>query len=299
MSGQVTVEGHVPDERSGESVGGFSVVTPEYFRVMEIPLLRGRFFAHSDHADARPVAIVNERMARMYWPDGDPVDRRVRVDEGSDEPEWITVVGVVGDSGRTILGAPPRPELYRPFAQRPASGMVLVARTAGAPHDAAPMVRDVIRRMDADLPIYDVQTVPEIVHRWLQDDRMLAGFLGLLAALAVSLGAMGLYGVMAFLVVQRTHEIGVRVALGARRPDILWLIIRRCLVLASIGVGVGLLIAAPVGFALATQLYGVSGTDPVALVVVPLALIGVALLAGYVPARRATRVDPMTALRCE
>jgi putative ABC transport system permease protein len=299
LAGPVTIEGHEAEEHVGESVRGYSVVTPDYFRSMVIPLRRGRFFSEHDHTDARPVAIVNERMARLYWPDGDPIDRRLHVEEGSEAPPWITVVGVVGDSGRTILGAPPPPEVYLPHAQRPTTSMVLVARTAGAPHDAAPVVREVIRRMDADLPIYDVQTVAEIVHRWLQDDRLLAGFLGLLAALAMGLGAMGLYGVMAFLVVQRTHEIGVRVALGARRPDILWLIIRRCLVLASIGVGVGLLIAAPLGFALATQLYGVSGADPVALVVVPLSLIGVAVLAGYLPARRATRVDPMTALRNE
>jgi ABC-type antimicrobial peptide transport system permease subunit len=177
--------------------------------------------------------------------------------------------------------------------------MTIVARTFGEPMAQAPALQGHIRRMDADQPIYGVRTMKDILHRWLRDDRSAVWFLSGLATLALSLASVGLYGVMSYAVAQRTREIGVRVALGAGHHDILGLVIKRCLKLSTVGIGVGLLLSVGVGLALESQLYGISGVDPVTFLAVGALLLGVAAAAGYLPARRATKVDPMVALRYE
>ncbi|UCC32560.1 MAG: ABC transporter permease [Phycisphaerales bacterium] len=310
----VTIEGRSSDETSPLDVGGYKMVTPGFFETMEIPLLSGRYFTASDHADGQPVALINERMARQYWPNEDPVGQRLTLDQrasgitnvtiiGADPPEaevtWRMVVGVVANAGSTLRGGPPPPTLYLPHAQKPSASMAVVARTLGDPKAAIPALRSAIRTIDPGAPVHDFLTVADIVHRWSRDDRGAAWFLGTLAALALGLASLGLYGVMSYAVEQRTHEIGVRVALGAGGRAILRLVIKRCVTLAAIGIAIGLVLSAPVGLAIESLLFGVSGIDPVAYAGVSALLLAVAVLAGYLPARRATRIDPMVALRCE
>lgn len=290
--------------RSGEDTGEpeyfhCQPVTPGYFHAMGIPLLLGRHFVEQDGAGALPVAIVNRQMALTHFRNLEAVGRQLTLDPGTVEERTVTVAGVVGDSGRGIFGEPAAPEIYLPHAQSPMSGMVVVVRTAGDPAQLVPELRRSLSGIDADIPVSEVQTVPEIIHRWLRDDRLLALFLAILAGLSLALAAIGLYGVMSYAIGQRTHEIGVRVALGADGSRIAALVMRQCLTLCLTGLGIGCLISVPVALLLASQLYGVSGIDPVTFAGVSTLLLAVGLLAGYSPARRATRVDPVRALQHE
>lgn len=295
----VTIEGRPAEAVSSMDVRGYQVVTPGYFEMMEIPLVSGRHFTERDHADGQPVALVNHRMAQHYWPNEDPVGRRLTLDQSLTEATWITVVGVVANAGHTFSGGPPPPILYLPHLQRPMPSMTVVARTLGDPVDAIPALRSAIHDIDAGVPVHEFRTVADVIRYWSRDDRMAAWFLGTLAALALGLASIGLYGVMSYAVVQRTQELGVRVALGAGRRDILLLVLRRCLKLTVAGIAIGLVLAAPVGLAIQSQLFGVSGVDPLAYLAVSALLLAVSALAGYVPARRATKVNPITALRHE
>jgi putative ABC transport system permease protein len=265
---------------------------------MEIPIRQGRSFSEQDHAEAQPVAIVNDRLANSYWPGRDVLGRAITIRPGTDREFTVSVVGVAADSGRQVMGEPPQPEIYLPYSQGLTNPeMVLVARSFGDPALAVPALRGVVRNLDAQVPIIEVSTVPEIIERWLLDDRILAGFLTGIGMLALLLASVGLYGVMSYTVAQRTHEIGVRAALGADSPRIFKMVLKRCLALSSLGVAAGLLLSVPVGFLMATQLYGVGGADPLAYALVVLLLTAVGLMAGYIPARRATRVNPVDALR--
>ncbi len=299
MSARARIEGRLGESREPTEHISFQPVTPGYFRTMEIPLLWGRTFTDADLANSLPVAIVNRQMALHYWRDPDAVGRRVILDPDTDEERAVTIVGIVGDSGRGILGDPVAPEMYVPHAQSPASGMVLAVRTLGDPLLTVPELRRAIRGLDPNIPLFEIQTVPEIVHRWLRDDRTLALFLAILAVLSLGLAGMGLYGIMSYSVNQRTHEIGVRMALGAEASRIVRLVIRQCLTLSIIGIGIGFLISVPVSLLMGSQLHGVSSIDPVTFAGVSALLLAVGLLSGYFPARRATRVNPVQALRHE
>jgi putative ABC transport system permease protein len=295
----VVIEGGPEAEPGKPDYVAYQPMTPGFLRTLEVPLVRGRFFSERDRADGLPVGMINSQMARRYWPDENPVGRRLRLGEKRADARWITIVGEVSDTGRKLFGEPPDPTLYVPHEQAPRPGMSIAVKTSGDPMAAIPALRGAIHTMDEGIPVRDFQTVQGLIHEICRDDRLAAGSLAVLAALSLGLASIGLYGVMSFLVEQRTREIGVRVALGAGHGGIMQLILKRCLRLAALGIVAGLVLAIPVGLGMESQLWGVSGIDPVAYAGVSIVLLLVALLAGYVPARRATKVDPMTALRCE
>ncbi|HNQ22627.1 MAG TPA: ABC transporter permease [Phycisphaerae bacterium] len=278
----------------------FVVVTPDYFRVLNVPLLTGRSLTELDLDGGQRVVLINQTLAETYWPQQEALGRQICLGNRPEKDPWATVVGVVADRVRPGLSDPAhRPEMYLPYAQQPQPDMVVVLRTSGAPADAIPAVRAAIRGLDAGLPLYDVRTAAQAVRRWLRDDHAAAGFTGGLAVLALSLASIGLFGVMSYSVAQRRHEIGIRVALGADRGAVRRLILRRCVRLAVGGILIGLVLSIPVGLLVASNLYGVHGADPLTLTLVSGILLGVAVLAGLLPALRATKVEPMAALRCE
>jgi putative ABC transport system permease protein len=296
---QVTIAGQPPRDPADRRTTWYQPVTPGYFEALEARLLRGRLFTQADDAGALPVALVNEEMVQRNWPDEDPIGKRLTLDADLSEARWITVVGVVGNTIPEPFGQGLTPMLYLPHEQKPQSQMFVVARTAGNPMDAVSALRGAVHRIDAGIPVYNFRSFEDILHEWSRDDRMAAGFFGGLATLALGIASIGLYGVMSFAVQQRTREIGVRVALGASRREIMREVLGRCLRLAGIGIGIGMALAVPVGLMIESELIGVSGLDLAAYVGVSAVLLIVAVSAGYVPARRATKVDPMVALRCE
>src|SRR5262249_28174815 len=248
---------------------------------------------------AGPVVIINETMARRYWAPGeDPIGRRIRRVSAPPESPWVTIVGVVADVRHQSLVDPPRPEIYWPVSQQPPLELTLLARTTSEPLALAATLRRQVQRVDADLPLYDVQTMSQVIDQRTAGARALAKVFGGPAAIALLMAAIGLYGVLAFSVAERTNEFGIRMAGGARSADILNLVLRQGLILMSTGLLVGL--AGAVALTrLLTALLSVSSTDPATYATVGLVLVGAALIACYLPARRAAKVDPMVALRYE
>jgi putative ABC transport system permease protein len=296
LSGEITIEGRLEKE---EDFYGYHVVSPGLFRAMGVRLLSGRAFTERDNAAGPPVAILNQKAALRYWPEGNAVGRQLKLGGRSLEAKWLTIVGVVADFGCTVFGEPFPPALYVPYGQSPSAGMDLVARIQADPTAAIESLRETIHGMDSGMPLYNIRTIHEIVHIWLRDDRWLSYFLGGLAALVLCLACIGLYGIMSYAVVLRTNEFGIRMAIGADPRDVLRLVIKGSLRLSGLGILIGLLLSVPIGILMASYLYGVSGLDPLTYVGVILLLLAVSLAAGYLPARRATRIDPMLALRYE
>ena len=276
----------------------YRVVTPGYFAAMQIPLLEGRFLSDSDTETSQPVVAISERLARLYFPQGSPLGRRITFSDPQTGP-WYVVVGVVRDIRNWGLAADPTPETYVSFRQNPKPLMTLVIRTEGDPLRFAPSARAELRAFDKELVPERVATMEEILSRSLSQRRLNLALIGSLAALALALAACGLYSLIAYTVAQRTHEIGVRLALGAQRRDILWLALRQGAWLVAVGVALGLAGAGAATRALRGMLFGVSPTDPVTFVAIPLLLASVALLACWFPARRASRINPLRALRRE
>jgi putative ABC transport system permease protein len=292
-STSIDVEGYQPAK--SESVWSFTYnVSPGYFRLLEIPLLRGRDFTPLDRPGSPLVAIVNETLARRYWKEGDPVGRRL--DSGSG---WTTIIGVVRDSKYRDLNEPPSPMLFLPIAQFYRPNMNLYLRTSGEPMSQVAAVVGAIHALDPTLPVYNIRRFEDHIKASSFQQRMGAGLLTVFGVLALVLSAVGIYGVISFVVSQRTPEIGIRVALGAGRRDIVRAVMRDGLTPVLLGLVLGLAAAVGVSGVLEKLLFGVSSTDFVTFLVVPLLLVGVALLACYLPARRAARVDPMVALRYE
>ncbi|HEV8254330.1 MAG TPA: ABC transporter permease [Vicinamibacteria bacterium] len=277
------------------------VVTPDYFRALRIPLREGRLFTSFDGAGAPPVALVNETLATLLAGDGDVLGRRIGT--GLDgEGAKVTVVGVVGDTPQESVALKTQPEMYRPLAQPSRwSGEVvsLIVRTKGDPVAAAPAVRAAIRSVSREATISEVRPLRDLVAVSVSRQRSTASLLGLFAALALGLCAVGVYGLLAYLVGERTREFGVRLALGARPADVLRLVLRRGLGLVAVGTAAGLAAALALGRVLSGLLYEISARDPATLAAACAVMAAVGLLASYLPARRATRVDPMVALRCE
>jgi putative ABC transport system permease protein len=272
------------------------VISSDYFNALGIPLLKGRAFTEQDDANAPPTAIINETAARRYWPNEDPLGKRLRIE--SDDP-WMEIVGVVGNVKHLGLASQPKAELYVPYLKDPWPFMTVVVRSASDPRSLADTMRNEVWAVDKDLPVPDIKTMDELVSGSVARPRFNMTLLGIFAAVALVLAAVGIYGVMSYSVTQRTHEIGIRMALGATQSDVLKLVVGHGIGLALIGVGLGLAGAFALTRVLTSLLFEVGATDPVTFVTVSMLLAGVALVASWLPARRAARVDPMIALRYE
>lgn len=272
-----------------------------YFQTMQIPLLRGRVFTEDDRAGTAPVAVINQTLAQLFWPDQDPVGKQLRLVPGDSTQtvSSVTVVGVVGDVRHFSMDEARAPQLYTAFAQNPFIFATLAVRTAGEPMSMANAVRAVVWSVDKDQPVWKVRTMTSLIDRDLGPRRFVMFLLGGFAVLALLLAAMGLYGVMSYVVNQRTQEIGIRMALGACTRDVLKLVLRNGMKLALIGVVCGLLGAFGLTRLMSQLLFNIAPTDKATFAGVSLALLAVALLACYIPARRATKVDPLAALRDE
>ncbi len=299
--GPVTVEGRVPQPGEAFINVDQRIVSVSYFATMEIPLVRGRLFGEQDIRSAPRAIVIDQRMADTLWPGRDPIGQRVRrggFDANSTTP-WMTVVGVVGRIKQDALDADSRMAMYLPHLQFPTRALNLVVRTSQAPEAMSVSVRQQIRALDPDLPVYRVKSMESRVAASLAERRFSMLLLGLFAALALGLAMLGVYGVMAYFVAQGARELGIRMALGASPRAILGLVVGQGAGVAALGLVLGLVGAVALGRFIETLLFGVGTRDPITFVAMPLVLALVALLACYVPARRATRIDPTVALRSE
>ena len=296
----IKIEGrpYVPEENPN---GDFQAVTPGYFEAMELKLVRGRFLTDADREDTMPAAVINDTMAARYWPSEDAVGRQFMM--GTDDKPWLTIVGIVGTVRHNAVVEEPRNEMYVAHAQLPAHirstprGMTLVVKTDSNPLALTGQVRDAVRSIDRNLPVSDIQTMEAVTATALSQPRFVTFLLALFAGTALTLAAIGIYGTISLLVAERTQEMGIRLALGANRPAILRLILGQGLVLIAIGLALGVAGAAILTRALSGLIYGVGALDPLTFVAVPALLAGVALVACFIPARRAASVDPISTLR--
>jgi putative ABC transport system permease protein len=306
----LTIEGR-PLPPPGQEVGvTFRVSRPGYFRTMGIPLRAGRDFDERDTRDAGYVAIINETLARRYWPSEDPIGKRVTLDDPRDNsrpPRWLTVVGVVKDAKQMSWTDAPSNEIYIPF-QRSGffdltagwfTSMTMVIRTTVEAQSLAGTAEETIRSLDRNLPVSNVVTMEQVIADTLWQPRFNLQLVGIFAALAMTLAAIGLYGVMSYSVAQRTREVGLRMALGAQRKDVLKLVVGQGMKLALAGVALGLLASFGLTRLMEKLLFEVSATDLSTFAEIAVLLTLVALVACWIPARRATKVDPMVALRHE
>jgi predicted permease len=274
-------------------------ITPDYFRVMGIRVLRGRAFTWKDDESSPEVAIVNEGMARRYWPGEDAIGKRVSINYRDGRPVWRQIVGIVNDVKHDGLTAAARPQIYVPTMQLTWSGAILAIRAKGDPAALASTIRQQVAAIDRNQPVLHIGTMEEVLSDSVADRRFQMTLLAIFAAVALILSATGVYSVMAYAVARRTHEMGIRLALGARGRDVLKLVLGQGMRLALAGMGIGLAAAFGLTRLMRGLLFGVDALDPLTFIAVPLLLAGVALIACYVPARRAMRVDPLTSLRSE
>ena len=293
---EVTIEGRPAPPDGALASSDWRTITPGFFRTLGVPLRSGRDFTAADAAEgALQVVIVSEAMVKRYWPGVDPIGRRLRPGRSQ---EWHTVVGVAADVHHLSLDAEPNPMVYYPY-RGDWNPMSIGVRYEGDASAIAPVIREVAHAIDPKLPVGTVRRVDQLVAGSLGERRFNASLLGLFAGIALLLAAVGLYGAMSFAVGRRTREIGVRMALGARPVDVLRMVLGEGLRLAAVGLGAGLVAAAALTWTMRSLLFGVTTADPLTFAGITLLLLVVALLATWVPARRAARVDPMRAIRCE
>src|SRR5262245_9836382 len=292
------IEGRQP---SDEPLGrvDYRVVTPDFFRTIGVPLKRGRIFTEQDGQGSTPVGIINEAMARRYWPDEDPIGKRFRMQAPISVMPWMTIVGVVGDVKHAGLDQDSAPAVYRPHLQHPRTDMTVVMRTQTEPLTFANSARNQAHEMDKDLPISNLREYTYLVSKSVAQRRFAMSLLTGFAALALLLALFGIYGVLSYSVNLRTKELAIRQALGAQARDLTALVVRQGMSLVLVGIAIGLGVALALTRLMKTLLFGVSATDPLTFTVITLLLAFVVLLACWIPARRATKVDPMTAMRFE
>jgi putative ABC transport system permease protein len=286
-----------PDQ---EPQAQYHYISADYMRTIGVPLLSGRWFDARDRRDSQPVILINQAMARKYWLGEDAVGKRVGMTfVGAPQQVWYQVVGVIGDVKDYPNSAGAEPAYFHPITQEPYPEMSLAIRTDKDPMSLVEAVRREVRALDREMPISEVKTLETVAAAAVAGRRFMLLLVSSFALTALALAAIGIYGVTSYLVAHRTHEIGIRIALGANSFDVLKLALRQGMALALAGVGAGLTLALAATRLMANLLYGVDATDPATFAAVPMFLIGVAFVACWIPARRATKVDPMTALRSE
>jgi predicted permease len=285
-----------PKSSTGNAMVGVHWVSPSWFRTMRVPLERGRGFTDGDGLESPKVVIINREAARKYWPGEDPIGKRVAVYQGGFHT-GAEVIGIVGDVRFGTIDSTARPDVYISYGQARISRMMIFARTAGDPSGMIPSVRAAIRGVAPRIPVYDVQPMTERLASASAQTRFSAVLLGLFAAVALSLAFMGIYGVMAYAVAERTREIGIRMALGADRANVVGLVVREGTLLAGVGVVLGLVASVVATRVLESMLFEVKTTDPWTYGVMILVVVGAGLMASLVPARRAAAVDPIITLR--
>ena len=302
------VEGRPPEPPGKELVATYRAVFPGYFRTMRIPILHGRDVSDADNLRTPGVVVINDYLARRYWPGEDAIGKRITFDDPAKNPSWLTVVGVTKNSARANWVSPPEEEVFLPYLQNrayletptpPFAYLTLVVRTDLDPAALAPAIRGAIHSLDRNIPLSEIQTMDHVVSEANGQSRFYLVLLGAFATVALVLAGVGIYGVMSYSVSRRTHEIGIRMALGARGRDVLKLVVFQGIVQALAGVAVGLAGALALSRLMAGLLYGTRPTDPATFAAVVSVLSAVAVAASYIPARRAAKVDPMVALRYE
>ncbi|HKQ76435.1 MAG TPA: ABC transporter permease [Blastocatellia bacterium] len=294
----LTVEGYPALPPGQAPMVNNNVITPDYFRTMGIPLLIGRDFNDADTGDSMSVTIIDERLAREYWPNESPIGKRITLGPPEDKEPWYTIVGVVGAVKHESLNLTRRKTVYVPHAQYSTDDMSLGIR-AMYPENLAPAIQRQVKAIDPNLPIINMRTMTEVVSRSVWRPRIYAILFGVFAAVALALTSVGLYGVMAYSVSERSREIGIRMALGAQQRDVLKLVVAQGMTLTLIGIGIGLAAALALTRLMRSLLFEVSVTDPLTFAGLAALLSVVALLSCFLPARRATKVDPMVSLKCE
>jgi len=295
----LTVEGYPVLSVGQAPMIQHTVVTPNYFRTMGITLLSGRDFTAADTAGAPLVTIIDERLASEYWANESPIGKRVRFGPPEDNEPWHTVIGVVRSVRHERMQEETRKSVYLPHQQMPVNGMSVVMRTSGDPRTLAPAIRRVVNQMDHDIPVNKTPTMDEVMAESVWQPRLYTMLFTVFGVGAMVLAVIGIYGVMAYLVVTRTHEIGVRMALGATARNVFGLIVGRGMKLTIIGVLLGIVGAYGLTRLMRSLLFNISTTDPITFTSISVLLVLVAFIACYIPARRATKVNPLVALRYE
>jgi len=300
MTDNFMVEGQTLPPNQSAPLGPLIFVNDTYFSTIGAPLVSGRFFSERDDENAPAAVIVNETLARRYFPSVDPVGRRLKIG-GPERPTntWMSVVGVVGDMSYSGLDAPSEPAVYLPFRQATSNNQYVLLRTTGDPQSLAPAVQRAVAELDKDLPVASLRTMDQLMGESKAPPRFRTILVSLFAIVGLTLASIGIYGVMAYAVAERTHEIGVRLALGADRADVLGMVLGEAMRLAAAGVAIGLAGAAATTQLMRSLLFGVTPSDVPTFAGIAALLAATAFVASYIPARRATRVDPMVALRYE